>query len=467
MASGRFSFFAAALLCVTARAGAVDFLQSFSGSVQTLTRKVSPSVVKIVVTRYGPKQDGGSNRTDLVVGHQQSIGSGFVWDADGYIVTNAHVVANAQKIRVSFATESDEPMAAALADVYAPMRDASLVGVFKEGDLALLKIEGGGKLPMLRLADYSKLRQGQVVFAMGSPEGLPNSISMGVVSSVARQPDVDTPFVYVQTDAPINPGNSGGPLVNTAGEVVGVNTFIMTQSGGSEGVNFAIPSSLIQTVAGQLKKYGHVHRPMIGVGVQTITTQMAAALRLGRTKGVMVSDVLPDSPAANAGVKLEDIILTVNEKPAANLPMFMADLFESAESKHVQLTVLRSGETLTMDVPTMSDEHTGMDDLASSIDPKQNLIPQLGVLGATVDKGMGSAVANLRIDHGVVVLARGETSSTVTGLQTGDVIHEVNGSMVTSMNQLREAMQQMKAGDDVALFIERDKKLQYVAFELE
>ena len=141
-------------------------------------------------------------------------------------------------------------------------------------------------MPALRFADYSKLRQGLVVFAFGSRQGLGNSMSMGVVSSVARQPTPDSPFVYIQTDAPINPGDSGGPLVNAEGEIVGLDTFILSQSGGSEGIGFAIPSTLIQLASGKLRRYGHMHRQLIGVGVQTITPTLASALqfvaRIGR-----------------------------------------------------------------------------------------------------------------------------------------------------------------------------------------
>ncbi len=197
------------------------------------------------------------------------------------------------------------------------------------------------------------------MFAFGSPEGLSNSVSTGVVSSVARQPDPDTPFICIQTDAPINPGNSGGLLVNAKGEIVGLDTFILTQSGGSEGISFAIPALLIRFVATQLRKYGHVHRVLIGAGVQTITSTLAAGLNLSRESGVIVSDVFPGVPAEASGVKLNDIVLTVDGRAIQNLPMFMMSLLENNEGQHVKLDVLRQGVKVSIDVVARSEAPSG------------------------------------------------------------------------------------------------------------
>src|ERR1700682_6204712 len=187
---------------------------------------------------------------------------------------------------------------------------AHVVGVAKDIDLAVLKADNV-KLPALSLAPYRNVRQGETVFAFGSPQGLRNTVTLGVVSSVARQTDPDSPMVYIQTDAPINPGNSGGPLVNVDGAGVGVNNFILSQSGGNEGLGFAIPSSVVSVAYHQLRKFGHLHRAQIGVGLQTITPVLAAALNLPRSYGVIVSDVLPDGPALAAGMRIGDILLTV------------------------------------------------------------------------------------------------------------------------------------------------------------
>jgi serine protease Do len=241
------------------RAAAPDPLLQMNEAIDALTRKVWPSVVQILVTSYGPRDDGAPGSASAVLGSQRSIGSGFVIDAEGYIITNAHVVNGAQRIQIALpAGNADGTLATALS-TRTRIIPAQIVGTSTELDLALLKVDGV-KLPALPMATYSQLRQGEMVFAFGSPNGLRNSLTHGLVSAVARQVDSDSPQIFVQTDTPINPGNSGGPLVNIRGEVVGVNTFIMSQSGGNEGLGFAIPSATARTAFHQLKEYGHLRK---------------------------------------------------------------------------------------------------------------------------------------------------------------------------------------------------------------
>ncbi|HEV2448422.1 MAG TPA: PDZ domain-containing protein, partial [Candidatus Sulfopaludibacter sp.] len=353
-----------------------------------------------------------------------------------------------------------------LAQALAPEIDATLVGVFKELDLALIRIPAKG-LPTLRFADYRKLRQGQVVFAFGSRQGLGDSMSMGVVSSVARQPDPDSPFVYIQTDAPINPGDSGGPLVNTAGEIVGLDTFILSQSGGSEGIGFAIPSLLIELSAAQLREHGHMHRQLIGVGVQAVTPALAAALRLPRNAGVLISDVAPGGPAQQAGVKLNDIVTAIDGMRVENVPMFMTASLSHPPDTKLKLDVLRGGEPLSFDVDAIEESHD-TDQLMGALDPDKNKVSRLGIVGIAIDSRNASLIPGLRGQYGVLVAAlSGSSSASETGLDAGDVIHEVNGTAISSVEELRAAMDRLKRGDSVALFIERDGKLQYLAFEIE
>jgi serine protease Do len=251
-----------------------DALRQWDQSVDRLIRKVAPSVVQILVSGYGTVNEGERGNAGVVIGRQRAIGSGFVVDAGGYILTNAHVVNGAQHVQIVLpAAESDDTVASALTARISVV-PARIVGVAREIDLALLKVDATG-LTALPLVNYCNLRQGETVFAFGSPQGLRNTVTHGVISAVARQIDPDSPMVYIQTDAPINPGNSGGPLVNASGEVVGVNTFILSQSGGNEGLGFAIPSGMVRVVYEQLRKFGHLHRPEIGVQLQTISPEIA------------------------------------------------------------------------------------------------------------------------------------------------------------------------------------------------
>ena len=278
--------------------------------------------------------------TPRVVDRQQSIGSGFVIDPEGYIMTNAHVVNGAQRVQIVLPADNADGTLATALSTKTTVVPARIVGITTELDLALLKVDGL-KLPALPLATYSELRQGETVFAFGSPNGLRNSLTHGMVSAVARQVYPDSPQIFVQTDAPINPGNSGGPLVNIRGEVVGVSTFIMSQSGGNEGLGFAIPSATARTVFRQLKQYGHIRRQEVGMSIQTITPDLAASLGLARDYGVIVSDVWPDGPAQKAGLAVGDILVSVDGQPADNLPTVSYNFRLRDSPDNVALVVLR------------------------------------------------------------------------------------------------------------------------------
>ena len=199
-------------------------------------------------------------------------------------MTNAHVVANAQRVQVLLPPASDDGSIATALSTKVNIVAARIVGISTELDLALLKVDKP-KLPALTLASYSSVRQGETVFAFGSPSGLRNTLTHGLISAVARQTDPDSPLIYLQTDAPINPGNSGGPLVNIRGEVVGINTFILSPSGGSDGLGFAIPSATVRTAFRQFKQYGQLRRQEVGMSLQTITPEMAGGLGLPRDSG--------------------------------------------------------------------------------------------------------------------------------------------------------------------------------------
>jgi serine protease Do len=436
-------------------------------SIDALTKKVWPSVVQVLVSSYGPREERGADRGDanVVVGRQESTGSGFVIDTDGYIITNAHVVSGARRVQIVLpADNADGTLKTALSGrTY--LLTARIVGITTELDLALLKVDGQ-KLPALPLATYSQVRQGETVFAFGSPIGMRNSLTHGLVSAVARQIDPDSPLIYVQTDAPINPGNSGGPLVNIRGEVVGVNTFIVSQSGGNEGLGFAVPSATIRTVFRQLKEYGQLRRQEVGMSIQTITAEMAKGLSLTRNYGVIVSDVWPGGPAEKAGMKIGDILISVDGQPADNLPTVNYNFRLRDSNENVPIVVLRSGKEVPLSVATV-EQRSDLDSVSSMADPEKNLVPELGLLGVEIDARIAAGATGLRAPNGIIVVARAAGATTEVPLQPRDVIRSVNNRDITSLQGLRDAVRALKPGTPVTLQIQRDGRLMYVSFTLD
>jgi len=438
-------------------------LRQLNSALEGLVAKVSPAVVQILVSGYGPANDNSHTETALIV-RQHALGSGIIVDPNGYIMTNAHVVEGAQRIRVALPLPGDSAN-----DVPVGKRrivDARLLGVHKDSDLALLKIEETN-LPTAALSTERRAREGELVVAIGSPEGLQNSVTMGVVSSGARQPDPDKPMVYIQTDAPINPGNSGGPLVDTEGYVIGLNTFILSESGGSEGLGFAIPARIVNFVYHSLRKYGHVHRVEIGAVAQTITPDLAEGLDLPRSWGVIISDVVSGGPAEAAGLKIQDIVLAADGRRTATLSAFSAALYLHPLDQVLKLEVLRGQESKTLYIPAI--EHRDrMDQLMDAVDPEKSLIPRLGILAIDLTDQLRSMVTDLRIASGVVVVGRAaDLIVPETGLTTGDIIHSLNTTPVDSAEQLRTLTRQLKGGQPVVLQIERGGQLQYLAFEMD
>jgi serine protease Do len=449
----------------TRPAEAPAVLQQLNSAVEQLTARISPAVVQIVVTAYGALEESSHGQTALIT-REHAIGSGVIVDPDGYIITNAHVVEGAQRIHVALPMPSVD-----IPERMAPVGkqrivEARLVGLHKETDLALLKIDQTG-LPTLSLGSRRPVHQGQLVFAMGSPEGLENSVTMGVVSSVARQADPSRPMVYIQTDAPINPGNSGGPLVDSEGYVVGINTFILSAAGGSEGLGFAIPARIVNFVYESLRKYGHVHRIEVKAGAQTITDNLAKGLGLAQNWGVVIDDVIPGGPAEAGGLKIGDIVVRADGRLIGTLPAFTAALYLHPLDESLKLEILRGTERKTLFIAAleMKDNMDALPDLANA---RENLVSRLGILALNLNDKLRSLLGDLRDPSGVVVVGRvADFMSSATGLQTGDVIHSVNRTAIDSLNSLRAALQQIKPRDPVVLQVERGGGLQWLAFEME
>ena len=440
-------------------------LRKLNDSVDALIKKVSPSVVQILVTGYGPIDTSERGNTAVVIGRQRAIGSGFVIDSSGYIVTNAHVVAGAQRVQVVVPEGMSDGSLQAILAARTNIVPARVVGVAREIDVALLKVENV-KLTPLSLAAYRNVHQGEMVLAFGSPEGLRNTVTLGVVSSVARQTDPDSPMVYIQTDAPINPGNSGGPLVNVDGEVIGINTFILSQSGGNEGLGFAIPSSVVGVAYQQLRKFGHIHHTQVGIGIQTISPILAAALNLPRSYGVIVSDVLPGSPALAAGLRVGDVLLTVDGRLADSVPYVSFRLMSVDAGGKVHIEVLREQQRLAFDVPVVEPPHE-MDQIASLADPEKNLVRPLGIIGVEIDQKIAGMTEDLRDPFGIIVVARSADGGGEIPLAAGDVIRSLNGQPMTTLERLRAALKSLQPGAPVVLQIQRDQRLMFVAFTLD
>src|SRR5229473_93408 len=438
-----------------------DLLRQFDNSLQALASRVSPAVVQITVTGFGPEGEKSKDGVSLVV-RQRAIGSGVILDPNGYIMTNAHVVEGAQQIRVVLPSPTANSQLEIVPLGKRQVLDAKLVGEDKDIDLALLKVEGHD-FPTLQLGPIRSVHPGEFVMAIGSPEGLQNSVTLGIVSSVWRQPDPDRPMVYVQTDAPINPGNSGGPLVDLDGYMVGLNTFILTEGGGSEGLGFAIPARIVQCVYEDLRRYGHVRRLQIQANVQEITPAMAKGLGLSQDWGVLVSDVVPDGPANKAGLHVQDIVYAVDDRQIAGLPGFTAALYLHSPDTPLKLDVLRGPQKVSLYVPVLQ-QYDVENDLVNL--DAHSLLERLGLYVVDLNDKVRAALPDLRFPSGVIVVGQSsELNSATSRLRAGDVIHTLNQTPIDSVEQLRAMLRNLRLGQAVVLQIERAGKLQYVAFD--
>lgn len=450
---------------VTPNLQKTDVLRQLSSSFEEISQRAGRAVVQIFVRSYVPADS--ADNTGQVLTAQNSSGSGIILSPDGYILTNAHVVKGAHSVKVELNIRTEaEAREDGNRGAMRPLT-GSIVGIDHESDLAVVKIDAKN-LPFLEFGDSDNLKQGQLVLALGNPLGLDNSVSLGVVSAVARQIKPEDTMVYIQTDAPINPGNSGGPLVDSEGRVVGVNSLIITQSGGSEGIGFAIPGALARQVYQQLKTQGHVHRAQLGVVAQTVTPEMADGLSLETHHGVIVSDLEPQGPAEQAGVQVDDIIIALNGRRMDNIHQMESRIFRLAPKTTVTLRVQR-GDT-QLDLPVLTEEESGreLDTLADSVDPVKNVIPKLGLIGLDISDTVRKVMPDLRRPNGVVVAARNaNVPYSGSALMVGDVIYAMNRRVVGSVSDLRNMLDAMKSGQDLVLLVEREGRLIYVPIELE
>ena len=439
-------------------------LKKISDAFETLTEMVTPAVVQVFVTSYAP---GTGLTSGGLVYKQRGTGSGVILDPEGYIVTNLHVVEGAISLKALLPRPS--VVEAEYKSILKPegkLVNAQIIGVDRETDLAVIKIEGTG-FPYLKFGDSDLINKGELVFAFGSPLGLENSVSMGVVSSVARQLVPEDPMIYIQTDTPINPGNSGGPLVNTSGEVVGINTLIFSHSGGSEGIGFAAPSNIVENVYSQIRKYGRVRRGHIGVRAQTITPQLASGLNLPMEHGVILSDVYPDGPAYKVGLTPGDIVLTLDDKKMENGRQFDVNIYRKRVREVIQLEILRGEKKRKFWLP-VQESKDDQDRFLDMVTPEKNLIPRLGVLVIDIDEKLKKILPALRKENGVLVAARAADAPYWNyGLIPGDIICQLNRQSVATIDDLQLLLEKYQKGDAVVLEVQRRNEMIYVAFEIE
>jgi serine protease Do len=462
MRLGRSLLLAALLPAVAAAqtvapAPAARDLTGLSRDLQALSDRVKPAVVQILTTGFAA--------ADGKLVKQRATGSGVILDSDGYVITNAHVVQSARRIQVALAgLASGPPEARSILKPAGRLVGAVVVGTDTETDLAVLKLDEKG-LPFLTLGDSEALRPGQLVLAFGSPLGLENSVTLGIVSAVARQIRPESRMIYVQTDASINPGNSGGPLVDGEGRVVGINTMILSQSGGNEGIGFAAPSNIVRYVFDQIRRTGRVHRGEIGVRVQTVTPALAEGLGLRQPWGVVAADVPPDGAAARVGLRVGDLIVKLDGKAMENARQLEVDLYPRPPGGKVNLEVLRGAERLTFVVP-IEERPRDPARFADRVSPDRNAVAELGVLALDLDDSIALLLPPLRAKAGVVVATANARASS-DPLQPGDVIYSVNQDPVTGVESLRQALARVRPNAPMVLKVERDGELRFVVVEPE
>jgi serine protease Do len=377
---------------------------------------------------------------------QKSLGSGVIVDASGIVLTNAHVVERAAEIEVVTAD--------------AKKHKAKLVGVDRRTDLAVLKLQGGGPFPSATLGDSDKMKVGDWVLAIGSPFGLQQTVTAGIISAKGRSIDPSNAFSdFLQTDAAINPGNSGGPLVNMSGEIIGINSAILSRSGGNVGIGFSIPINMAKRIYTELAAKGKVTRGWLGVSIQAVTPELAKGFGLKEPKGVLISDVVQDSPADKAGIAAGDIVTEFDGKTVETPQDLQKVVALTSPGKGVPIKVWRDKAEKTLEIKI---GETPEENVALKSTNKSKALLGLEVQPITPDI---ARQLNLRGPDGVVVASVDDNSPAAeAGLQRGDVIREVNRQRVRNMQEFERATKDVKEGDRVTVLLQRGQQSLYVAF---
>jgi len=376
---------------------------------------------------------------------QRSLGSGFIIDGDGSILTNNHVVENAQKIVVKLAADDQE-------------YEAKVIGRDPKTDIAVIKINAKTNLPAATFGDSDRLEVGEWVVAIGNPFGLDSTVTSGIVSAKGRHIGQGPYDNFIQTDASINPGNSGGPLINLRGEVIGINTAIFSRTGGNMGIGFAIPINLVKEVLPQLRGKGKVTRGFLGVLIQKVTPEIAESLGMDKGNGALVANVTKDGPADKAGVKVGDVIIEFDGKEvkdSSDLPIIVA---RTSVDRRASMKVLRDKKeiTLTVSVGELKDAEV----VASA--------PEKGELGLTVQRLTPQMAESLGLDksEGVVATAiEPGSAADEAGIRRGDVIVEVDRKPVRNLDEYKKAVAAIRKGRGVLFLVRRGDSTLFLALK--
>ena len=387
-----------------------------------------------------------------------ALGSGFIIDPSGYIVTNYHVIEDADEIKVILQDDTN--------------LSATVVGRDKRTDLALLKVSAKKPLPSVSFGDSDKIRVGDWILAIGNPYGLGGTVTAGIISARARDIQSGPYDEYLQTDAPINRGNSGGPMFDMDGNVVGINTAIYSPSGGSIGIGFAIPSSLAKNIIDQLKNSGHIRRGWLGVRIQNVTQDIADGLGLGQPRGALVSSVSPDGPAAKAGIQAGDVIIGFDGKDVPDMHRLPLMVAETDVDKAADITVFRKGQSVTLKVKVgelsakeSADEDENNNDKAPVTAPNADKVDELGLSIMPLSDTLRTKYGIKKTVSGLVVVSvTADGIAADQGIAPGDVIVEAGQQEVKAAKDLAErAKLAKKGGKPLLLLINRKDDLQYVA----
>jgi serine protease Do len=387
---------------------------------------------------------------------EHSLGSGVIVNSNGYILTNSHVVTGATNVKVSLSDNREMP--------------GKIIGTDPGTDIGVVKIDAD-HLSVLPFGDSSKVEVGDIALALGNPFGLGRTVTMGIVSATGRGGlGIEDYEDFIQTDASINPGNSGGPLINIRGELIGVNTAILSPSGGSLGIGFAVPSNMVRAVMDQIVKTGKVTRGYMGVSVQDITPELATAMKIGQTRGALIGDVDPKGPAAQSGLVSGDVIVEANGKTIEDSRMLRLIVGSMAPGSQLSLRVLHDGQSRNV---TVRLDELPVKETASAEMPTR----QKGAAPETTQSRLGIAVVDLtpeiaqhlKVPEKVtgVVVANVEEGSAAgeAGLQLGDVVQEVNHKPVRTVADFRSQLSGARGSSPILLLVNREGHTVYVAID--